>query len=49
MISSCGHAGIINSVRQIQKSTRIEKVHAVVGGWHLAPYPDEIIVDGMTV
>ena len=43
VISSCGHAGIINSVRQIQKSTRIEKVHAVVGGWHLAPYPDELI------
>jgi len=43
VVSSCGHAGIINSVRQIQKSTGIEKVHAVVGGWHLAPYPDEII------
>jgi 7,8-dihydropterin-6-yl-methyl-4-(beta-D-ribofuranosyl)aminobenzene 5'-phosphate synthase len=43
VISSCGHAGIINSVRQLQKSTGIEKVHAVVGGWHLAPYPDELI------
>jgi 7,8-dihydropterin-6-yl-methyl-4-(beta-D-ribofuranosyl)aminobenzene 5'-phosphate synthase len=43
VISSCGHAGIINSVRQIQKSTGIDKVHAVVGGWHLAPYPDELI------
>jgi 7,8-dihydropterin-6-yl-methyl-4-(beta-D-ribofuranosyl)aminobenzene 5'-phosphate synthase len=43
VISSCGHAGIINSVRQIQQSTGIEKVHAVVGGWHMAPYPDEII------
>lgn len=43
VISSCGHAGIINSVRQIQKSSGIEKVHAVVGGWHLAPYPDEMI------
>jgi 7,8-dihydropterin-6-yl-methyl-4-(beta-D-ribofuranosyl)aminobenzene 5'-phosphate synthase len=50
VISSCGHAGIINSVRQLQKSSGIEKVHAVVGGWHLAPYPDEIIsktVDAM--
>lgn len=43
VISSCGHAGIINSIRQIQKATGIEKVHAVVGGWHLAPYPDEIV------
>ncbi len=43
VISSCGHAGIINSVRQVQKATGIEKIHAVIGGWHLAPYPDEII------
>jgi len=43
VISSCGHAGIINSVRQLQKSTGVEKVHAVVGGWHLAPYPDDLI------
>ena len=43
IISSCGHAGIINSIRQLQKATGIEKVHAVVGGWHLAPSPDEIV------
>jgi 7,8-dihydropterin-6-yl-methyl-4-(beta-D-ribofuranosyl)aminobenzene 5'-phosphate synthase len=43
IISSCGHAGIINSIRQIQKATGIDKVHAVVGGWHLAPSPDEMV------
>src|ERR671933_10834 len=43
IISSCGHAGIINSIRQIQKATGIDKVHAVVGGWHLAPSPEEIV------
>ena len=43
IISSCGHAGIINSIRQMQKATGIDKVHAVVGGWHLAPSPDEIV------
>jgi 7,8-dihydropterin-6-yl-methyl-4-(beta-D-ribofuranosyl)aminobenzene 5'-phosphate synthase len=43
IISSCGHAGIINSIRQIQKATGIEKVHAVVGGWHLAPAPKEVV------
>ena len=37
IISSCGHAGIINSIRQLQKVTGIDKVHAVVGDWHLAP------------
>lgn len=44
VISSCGHAGIINSTRQVQKSTGIEKVHAVIGGFHLAPAPEEIVM-----
>jgi len=43
VITSCGHAGVINSVRQVQKVTGIEKVHAVVGGFHLAPAPDEVV------
>ena len=43
VITSCGHAGVINSTRQIQKASGIEKVHAIVGGFHLAPAPDEIV------
>jgi 7,8-dihydropterin-6-yl-methyl-4-(beta-D-ribofuranosyl)aminobenzene 5'-phosphate synthase len=43
VISSCGHAGIVNSIRQLQQVSGIEKVHAVVGGWHLAPSPPEVI------
>jgi 7,8-dihydropterin-6-yl-methyl-4-(beta-D-ribofuranosyl)aminobenzene 5'-phosphate synthase len=43
VITSCGHAGVINSVRQAQKVAGIEKVHAIVGGFHLAPAPDEIV------
>jgi 7,8-dihydropterin-6-yl-methyl-4-(beta-D-ribofuranosyl)aminobenzene 5'-phosphate synthase len=43
VITSCGHAGVINSVSQAQKATGVSKVHAVVGGFHLAPAPDEII------
>ena len=43
VITSCGHAGVINSVRQVQKATGIEKVHAVVGGFHLAPAPEEVV------
>jgi 7,8-dihydropterin-6-yl-methyl-4-(beta-D-ribofuranosyl)aminobenzene 5'-phosphate synthase len=42
VISSCGHAGIVNTVRHFQKITGVEHIHAVVGGWHLAPYSDEI-------
>ncbi len=43
VITSCGHAGVINSVRQAQKASGVERVHAVVGGFHLAPAPDEIV------
>src|SRR5947208_9657653 len=43
VITSCGHAGVINSVRQAQKASGIQKVHAIVGGFHLAPAADEIV------
>ena len=39
VITSCGHAGVINSVRQVQKATGVEKVHAVVGGFLHPPRP----------
>lgn len=35
VIASCSHRGVINSVRRAQKVSGIEKVHAVVGGFHL--------------
>jgi 7,8-dihydropterin-6-yl-methyl-4-(beta-D-ribofuranosyl)aminobenzene 5'-phosphate synthase len=35
VIASCSHRGVINTVRQAQKISGVEKVHAVVGGFHL--------------
>ena len=35
VIASCSHRGVINSVRQAQSISGVEKVHAVVGGFHL--------------
>jgi 7,8-dihydropterin-6-yl-methyl-4-(beta-D-ribofuranosyl)aminobenzene 5'-phosphate synthase len=43
VITSCGHAGVVNSVRQAQKVSGVQKVHAIVGGFHLAPAPDEVV------
>jgi 7,8-dihydropterin-6-yl-methyl-4-(beta-D-ribofuranosyl)aminobenzene 5'-phosphate synthase len=43
VITSCGHAGVVNSVRQVQKATGVDKVHAIVGGFHLAPAPDATV------
>ena len=43
VISSCGHVGIVNSVRQAQEVSGIKKVHAVVGGFHLGPAPADYL------
>jgi 7,8-dihydropterin-6-yl-methyl-4-(beta-D-ribofuranosyl)aminobenzene 5'-phosphate synthase len=35
VLSGCAHAGIVNTVKQAQKVSGIEKIHAVLGGFHL--------------
>jgi 7,8-dihydropterin-6-yl-methyl-4-(beta-D-ribofuranosyl)aminobenzene 5'-phosphate synthase len=45
VISSCGHAGIINSVRQAQKVSGVNKVHAIIGGFHLFPAQTAYVAD----
>jgi 7,8-dihydropterin-6-yl-methyl-4-(beta-D-ribofuranosyl)aminobenzene 5'-phosphate synthase len=35
VISSCSHRGVLNAVRQAQAVSGIDKIHAVVGGFHL--------------
>ena len=48
VISSCGHAGIINTLRHAQEVTGIDKIYALVGGFHLAPAPDDYLAKVMT-
>jgi 7,8-dihydropterin-6-yl-methyl-4-(beta-D-ribofuranosyl)aminobenzene 5'-phosphate synthase len=43
VISSCGHVGIVNSVRQAQEVSGVQKIHAIVGGFHLGPAPDDYL------
>jgi 7,8-dihydropterin-6-yl-methyl-4-(beta-D-ribofuranosyl)aminobenzene 5'-phosphate synthase len=43
VISSCGHVGIINSVRQAQEVSGVQKIHAIVGGFHLGPAPADYL------
>ena len=33
VITSCGHAGIINTLRRAQEVTGIDKIYALVGGF----------------
>ncbi|MGH7318680.1 MAG: MBL fold metallo-hydrolase [Candidatus Rokuibacteriota bacterium] len=35
VLSGCGHAGIINVLRHARAVTGVERVHAVLGGFHL--------------
>ena len=43
VISSCGHAGLINTVRTAQAVSGVEKLHAVIGGFHLGAAPPDYI------
>jgi 7,8-dihydropterin-6-yl-methyl-4-(beta-D-ribofuranosyl)aminobenzene 5'-phosphate synthase len=36
VITGCSHAGVINTVHYARKITGIDRVHAVLGGFHLA-------------
>jgi 7,8-dihydropterin-6-yl-methyl-4-(beta-D-ribofuranosyl)aminobenzene 5'-phosphate synthase len=40
VLSSCGHVGIVNSAKQAQDVSGVQKVHALVGGFHLGASPD---------
>ena len=43
VISSCGHAGIINTTRQAMEVSGVRKVHAVLGGVHLFAAPEDYL------
>jgi 7,8-dihydropterin-6-yl-methyl-4-(beta-D-ribofuranosyl)aminobenzene 5'-phosphate synthase len=43
VISSCGHVGIVNSVRQAMEVSGVSRVHAIVGGFHLGPAPADYL------
>ena len=43
VVSGCAHTGIVNTVRQAQKVSGIEKIHAVLGGLHLVNAQPEVI------
>jgi 7,8-dihydropterin-6-yl-methyl-4-(beta-D-ribofuranosyl)aminobenzene 5'-phosphate synthase len=49
VITSCGHGGIINTIKRAQAVTGVEKIHALCGGFHLAPaqlpYLEQIVAE----
>jgi len=43
VLTSCSHRGVVNAVKQAQAASGIKKVHAVIGGFHLAPYKEDYV------
>jgi len=37
VLTSCSHRGVINAIKQAQKVSGVDKVHAVIGGFHIVP------------
>ncbi len=44
VITGCGHAGVINTVLHARKLTGVERVYAVIGGFHLATSSPEAVI-----
>jgi 7,8-dihydropterin-6-yl-methyl-4-(beta-D-ribofuranosyl)aminobenzene 5'-phosphate synthase len=47
VITSCGHAGFVNTVKTAMRVSGVDKLHAVVGGVHLAPAPKDYIAQAV--
>ena len=45
VLTSCSHRGVINAIKQARATSGINKVHAVIGGFHLAPYKEDYVRD----
>ncbi len=45
ILTGCGHAGIINTVKNAQRITGIDKILAVIGGFHLSGALFEPLID----
>jgi 7,8-dihydropterin-6-yl-methyl-4-(beta-D-ribofuranosyl)aminobenzene 5'-phosphate synthase len=43
VLTACSHRGVVNAVKQAQAASGIKKVHAVIGGYHLAPYKEDYV------
>jgi 7,8-dihydropterin-6-yl-methyl-4-(beta-D-ribofuranosyl)aminobenzene 5'-phosphate synthase len=41
VLTSCSHRGVINTIRQAQAASGVQKVHAVIGGFHIVPPLDD--------
>ena len=45
VLTGCGHAGVVNILHHARRLTGIDRVHAVIGGFHLTGKSFEPIID----
>jgi 7,8-dihydropterin-6-yl-methyl-4-(beta-D-ribofuranosyl)aminobenzene 5'-phosphate synthase len=43
ILTACSHRGVVNTIKQAQAASGVTKVHAIIGGFHLAPYAEEYV------
>jgi 7,8-dihydropterin-6-yl-methyl-4-(beta-D-ribofuranosyl)aminobenzene 5'-phosphate synthase len=43
VLTSCSHRGVVNTVKRAMEISGIRKVHAVAGGFHLAPHKEDYV------
>lgn len=44
VLTGCAHAGVVNTVKYAQEVTGVDKVHAVMGGFHLNGVDEEAVL-----
>jgi 7,8-dihydropterin-6-yl-methyl-4-(beta-D-ribofuranosyl)aminobenzene 5'-phosphate synthase len=37
VLTSCSHRGVINTIKQAQVASGTQRVHALIGGFHIVP------------
>jgi cation transport ATPase len=48
VISSCGHVGLINTIKHAMAVSGVSQLHAVIGGFHLVTAPQDYIEQTVT-
>ena len=43
VLTSCSHRGVVNTVRRAMEVSGVKTVHAVMGGFHLAPHKEDYV------
>ena len=43
VLTSCSHRGLVNIIQRAQAVSGVAKVHAVLGGFHLAPFSEDYV------